>query len=390
MRQQLNTKLQCQQQCHQEDVDMVCYNKFCTELRLNCFNCIKKGSHKSHIDDVQKINTIVAFIENQNKQCDNLIDNLNTLMKSVNQSFSQLKNGIKNKYSLLKERLENLNSQQVNDFLKSTFEFPEYKQSIIHIIQEQSNQLTQTFGSLHQQLQLLSINYDKIDDKDIKLSKELYDQGFQLYLDDKYREAIQILKKSLQSDPNNNLSLWCQGECLSRLDKYESAINQLDQELALDPKMLIYYGVKVFVYQDKEKMIKLSFGQTKLQPLILSILNPYALKANAQDQCSNTKNLQDYLIKHSPLTDSMLHHLTQKENVQQIFKITKKLREIVKKQYIYKKIMYAQMQKGLFQTIQNDKINEFKQLVSNLIDNFIIIFINFNSIRIIGNLLIYC
>ncbi|CAD8204354.1 unnamed protein product [Paramecium pentaurelia] len=226
MIQQLNLKLKCQKDDHQDEIDIVCYNQFCTEFRLNCFQCQKKGrTHHDHFDDVEKINSLIEFIENKNKECDNLIDDLNKQAESMNQSFSQLKMGIRQKYQLYQERLVLLNSQQINDFLNSTIKFNEYKQSITTIILEQTKKLTHSFNNLYQQLQLSSFNYYQNDDN-----------CYQLYLEDKYEQAIVILDKSIQYNPNNYNSLWCKGDCLKLLNQYEEGISWLDQSLAIDPK----------------------------------------------------------------------------------------------------------------------------------------------------------
>ncbi|CAD8214293.1 unnamed protein product [Paramecium pentaurelia] len=114
-----------------------------------------------------------------------------------------------------------------------------FQQFCIYI--SQNTQLILTLGIqnnpkslLQEKLQLSQFNYYQIDDNSIKLSKELYHKGYDLYLGDKYDEAIQILDKSLQYNPNNHLSLWCKGQCLRLLNKYEDAITCLDKALAID------------------------------------------------------------------------------------------------------------------------------------------------------------
>ncbi|CAD8196467.1 unnamed protein product [Paramecium octaurelia] len=236
MGQQGNLKLKCQQYDHKDEIETICYNQFCQDFRLNCFKCDKRRTHHDHINDVEKINSLIGFIENRNKECDNLIDNLDKYVESLNQSFSQLKRGIKLKYSLQKERLINLNSQQLNDYLNSTIKFMEYKHSITTIISDQAKKLNHTFNNIYEQLQLLSLNYYQIDDNSIKQSEKLYDKGYDLYQKYKYTEAIDILDISIQQNPKNYKSQGCKGACLMMLNKYEDAINWLDQALAIDPK----------------------------------------------------------------------------------------------------------------------------------------------------------
>ncbi|CAD8214558.1 unnamed protein product [Paramecium pentaurelia] len=246
-------KLKCQQDDHKDEIETVCYNQYCTEFRLNCFKCLKKSRiHHDHFDEIEKINTLMDFIERKNLECDNLINDLNTYVESLNKPFSLLKMGIRYKYSFQKERLVNLDSLQINDYLNSTIKFFEQKQSITTIISEQIKKLTNSLNNLYQQLQLSQFNYCYIDDNSIKLSKDLYHKGYDLYLGDKYVEAIQLLDESIQYNPYNHESLWCKGEIIvnqqinayqliiklniRNLNKYEDAINWLDKALAYNPK----------------------------------------------------------------------------------------------------------------------------------------------------------
>ncbi|CAD8105638.1 unnamed protein product [Paramecium sonneborni] len=234
---QAQIKLNCQLNDHQDqdEIDTFCSHQFCTDFRLNCFKCIKKGIHRAHFEDVEKIQSIIQFFENKNKQCDDLIDNLDKQVDNLNQQFCQLKKGIRYKYSLSKERLMQLNAQQINDALNSVVRLAEYKESITIIINEQTKKLSHSFFNLNDQLQLSSFNYYLIDDNDIRLSKEFYEKGNQLYMDDNYQQAIQLLDKSIQLNPKNNLSLWCKGASLRWLNKYENAILCLDNAITIDP-----------------------------------------------------------------------------------------------------------------------------------------------------------
>ncbi|CAD8213469.1 unnamed protein product [Paramecium pentaurelia] len=167
MIQKLNLQLECLIDDHKDKIVMICYNQNCTEFRLNCFKCLKKGKiHLDHIDDVEKFKTLMEFIKNQNQACDNLINHLSTYIESMNQSFTQLKCGIRQKYSLQNEQLVNLNSQQLNDYLNSTVNLIEYKQSITAIISDYTKKITHQFNILYEQLKLSSFNYYMINDND--------------------------------------------------------------------------------------------------------------------------------------------------------------------------------------------------------------------------------
>ncbi|CAD8214619.1 unnamed protein product [Paramecium octaurelia] len=233
---QPDMKLECQEYDHKDEIETICFNSFCSEFRLNYFICIKKGrSHLDHLDDVEKINSLMGFWmrkKKKNIEFDNLIDDPNTFVESLNQSFSLLKRGIRQKSSLQKERIINLNSKQIYDYLNSTLKLIEYKQSITTIISDQTMKLTDKFDNLYQQLQLSSFNYQQIDDR--LYSKELYNQ-------DKITEAIDILDPSIQQNPNN-----LYGAKMKIVDNQQEheAISQLDKALAIDPKHINSLGEK--------------------------------------------------------------------------------------------------------------------------------------------------
>ncbi|CAD8106176.1 unnamed protein product [Paramecium primaurelia] len=231
-----NQKLKCDKDDHENEIDSVCYNQFCTEFRLNCFTFIRKGIHHSHLDDVEKSNSLIEYIEKQNKESDNLINFLQKLVENLNESFSLFKKGISYKYSLSKERLVNLNSQQINDFLNSTIKFAEYKESIINIISDQIVKLTNNLNNLYDQLNIVSFNYYQISSNDIKLSKQIYAKCQDLIQENKFKESIQLLDKSIQLDLNNYQALWCKGSCLKDLGRYEDAIIWFEKALTINPQ----------------------------------------------------------------------------------------------------------------------------------------------------------
>ncbi|CAK76080.1 unnamed protein product, partial (macronuclear) [Paramecium tetraurelia] len=254
MIQSQSLNLRCEKDDHKDYIDMFCFNQFCTESRLNCFKCIQKGIHQAHLNDVQKFNYLLKFIENKNKECDDLIDDLNQFVESVNQSFSQFKTGIKNKYSLSNDRLLNLNQQQINDVLNSIIKQTDDKQLITTLISEQTKKLNHSFNYLYEQLQLSSINYYQILENNRKLSKELYERGHKLYKVDKYKEAIEIFDKSIQLDPNNHLSLQFKGKIIN----YQQA-NAQNNQINMSMQSLVWI---------------------KHQLLILNMLIPYVLREN--------------------------------------------------------------------------------------------------------------
>ncbi|CAD8198408.1 unnamed protein product [Paramecium pentaurelia] len=313
MTQQSNLKLKCQQDDHKDEIDTVQYNQYCTEFRLN-------QSIKDHFDDVEKINNLMDFIESKNNECDNLINDLNTFVENMNQSFSKIKIGIRYKYSLQKERLVHLNSLQLNDYLNSTIKLIEYKQSITTIISKQTKKLTHSFNNLYEQLQLSYFNYYEIHDNLKKLSNELYEKGYDLYQGDKYNEAIQILDKSIQQNPINHQSLWYKGACL--ITYYQ--LNQI-KDGQINMRMLYTQWIKFF-------------------PSIHKIHFLFNAKGIVQEINKNIKKLQFILRNHQ--------RLIQMINIQQ-----------TKQAYLTYQIRI------LLEEIQSMNIQQ-KQLI--LIDNFLV------------------
>ncbi|CAD8184266.1 unnamed protein product [Paramecium pentaurelia] len=138
MIQQSNFNLKCEQDDHKDEIETVCYNQYCTEFRLNCFQCMKKCSiHRGYCEEIKKINTLMNFIDSQNIECDNLINDLNTYVYSLNQSFTLLKMGIRNKYSLSRKnyyiQIQQLNQLSINNQSQQSFQ-NRLRNQLIHLI----------------------------------------------------------------------------------------------------------------------------------------------------------------------------------------------------------------------------------------------------------------
>ncbi|CAD8182594.1 unnamed protein product [Paramecium pentaurelia] len=192
---QSNSKLKCQQNNHLDEIDIVCYNQLCTEFRLNCFKYLKYGRiHHDHFKDVEKIITLITYIENKKQECDNFIDDLNKYVESVNQTFSLLKMGIRFKYSY--------QLFQIHEFWV--------------------NMRMQLFGQTKHQLQILKITYMR--------------KVFAQEIKKKYQDAIICIGNALSINSKHINSLHQKGQFLRNLNKYQDAITWLDKALAIDLK----------------------------------------------------------------------------------------------------------------------------------------------------------
>ncbi|CAK63847.1 unnamed protein product (macronuclear) [Paramecium tetraurelia] len=233
MDQSANITLKCQINDHNDSINAICYHPYCNEFRFHCFKCTKQGIHRNHMNDVEHIGSLSEFVENQNKQFQNLKDTLNNIIQGLLKSSEILIKGIEEKYYLQKERIMILNLQQLNDYLSSAIKFDEYKQSILPIITEMTKKLDLQFSNLKEQLKLSQITY-LIDYQ--KISAEFYQRGYNLYCSGKFQESIEQLNMSIQLDPSNFLALGCKGACLRLLDKYQDALVCLDQAIEINPK----------------------------------------------------------------------------------------------------------------------------------------------------------
>ncbi|CAD8204568.1 unnamed protein product [Paramecium pentaurelia] len=218
---------------------MVCYNQNCTESRLICCICIKEGYHTQHNEDVKEIQNFRQIVENKNLECDNLIDYLKKQIETVDQSFSKFAQGIRNKYQLSIEKLLKLNSKQVNDFMNSLIKFAEYKQSIIQTVTQLTIKMVKNFDSLKEQLKLSSVTYYQINDENQQQFISLYGQSQTLGQQGKYKEAIELLNKVIQLNPNYYQALSFKGQCLMELNKNEEAMIWLDKALAINPQHVV-------------------------------------------------------------------------------------------------------------------------------------------------------
>ncbi|CAD8125986.1 unnamed protein product [Paramecium sonneborni] len=205
-------------------------------MRLSCFTCYQQGYHSAHPQNVKKLDSLYDFVEVKNKECEDLIEQINQYISSINQSFSKLIMGIKNKYYFQQAQLPQLKSQQLNDLVNQMIKLPEYKSQIITIIEEEIFQIKKIFEKLYQELQLSQLKYNENYMCQKQRQRELYEKAYKLCWDEKkYVEAIQNLDQVLELDPNNVDSLWCKGTCLKNLNKYQDAIICLDKALSIDP-----------------------------------------------------------------------------------------------------------------------------------------------------------
>ncbi|CAK62749.1 unnamed protein product (macronuclear) [Paramecium tetraurelia] len=230
--------IKCLIENHTQFIQQVCLNKQCTDLRLICNQCLKKGLHQQHMKDVQGLNQLVNFIDNNNKQCDSLCESISKQGDLVLDSYLKLKNEIKNKYHISKERLLKIDSNQLNQAIGQMISLADYKISISKIITDLSNEYKLKIDKLKQELLIKTVNFSEVSKDDEKSSTNLFNKGFALFNNQKFDDAIQVIDQTLKLNPNNRDSLWCKGECLIMKNNLKEALNFYNQAISVDSKHL--------------------------------------------------------------------------------------------------------------------------------------------------------
>ncbi|CAD8112294.1 unnamed protein product [Paramecium primaurelia] len=229
--------IKCPNSDHVNDVKLVCFNESCKANRLQCIQCIQNGNHVTHLQHQQDLSFMFDHIQNIDKQCEDLISNLNKQMDIAYQQFYLLIGGIRSKYQKSEQQVFNLDSKQMDSFFAESIGFKSFEQTNLILIKQSIQDFQNSIEKLLFDLKLSELNYYQISNLDINKSEELFKIGYKLYQDDdNYKEAIKILDQSLIFNPKHSLSLWCKAECLKMLGQYNEAIILADKALQVDPK----------------------------------------------------------------------------------------------------------------------------------------------------------
>ncbi|CAD8064191.1 unnamed protein product [Paramecium sonneborni] len=141
------------QESQEKMVEFVCLNEFCSEFRLSCFKSIQKGCHLSHQKDLRQIAEVFIYLSNQLNICDQLLNQLINLNKSMHQIFDKFQKNF-NKSSLIDvEQLKKTNSQ-FNDTFFNLIELKIGQNTLISTI-------TQNREALMKSMQIGFINQQK-------------------------------------------------------------------------------------------------------------------------------------------------------------------------------------------------------------------------------------
>ncbi|CAD8178160.1 unnamed protein product [Paramecium pentaurelia] len=237
MNQNNDTNIKCPNSEHANNVKIVCFNESCKADRLQCIECIQNGIHITHLQHQQDLLFLFEHISDIEKQCEDLIIDLNKQMDMAYEQFYLLIGGIRSKYQKSKQQFLNLDSKQMNYFFAESIKFKSFEQTNFILIQQSIKDFQDSIVKLLSDLKLSELNYNQISNQDIDKSEELYKKGYKLYWDDdNYKEAIKIFDQSLIFNPKNCNSLYCKADSLRMLGQYNEAIVWADKALKVDSK----------------------------------------------------------------------------------------------------------------------------------------------------------
>ncbi|CAD8071333.1 unnamed protein product [Paramecium sonneborni] len=163
---------------HGVNVEFICLNQSCRDLRVFCFKCLQNEKHNLHMKDVHKLRDYGKLFENNNQS--NVFEDLERNIDYVNTLFKWLKDEMFNSNSLNQEEIEYLNIEQLHDYICSFIQMQSQKQSILGIIQKNVENLIQTLNNCISDLEfsamgnpgkkikseLSNINYDLINESE--------------------------------------------------------------------------------------------------------------------------------------------------------------------------------------------------------------------------------
>ncbi|CAD8090062.1 unnamed protein product [Paramecium sonneborni] len=227
--------IKCANTEHINNVKLVCFDEFCKADRLYCMQCNRNGTHVSHPQHQYELPILFDHIEQIQRKTDQLIDQLNIQMDLVYQSFYQLIRNIRIKYQITRSEFLKLNPKQMNSIFFESLQFEQFNQVFLKQFLNSSQVFKDQLIKLNSDLNLNQLNYYQQSKNDIIKSKELYQQGYNLYLNESnYQEAIKIFDQAISFNPKNYQALWCKGENLRMLSKYNEALIYADKALEIN------------------------------------------------------------------------------------------------------------------------------------------------------------
>ncbi|CAD8165203.1 unnamed protein product [Paramecium octaurelia] len=220
---------------HRSQVERFCINLTCCEMsRLSCNECYQQSFHCGHQKDQDLITNLPGFIENISNQCEkDVIKILGDLGDKIALLFFSIKDKIRLQFQISSSRLQNLNSNQINQMLSQLMELNNVKTELTEIEVIAQNLL----DVLNQKLKNLGSKENGYQQPSCQQSAEAINyfiEGLNLFSKGDYLQALTSFNTSLKFNPNDiDVMLW-KGDCLFFNNQFNDSLMQFRQVWKLD------------------------------------------------------------------------------------------------------------------------------------------------------------
>ncbi|CAD8097017.1 unnamed protein product [Paramecium primaurelia] len=231
--------LKCPIEQH-EFLELACVNKLCKANRVYCHQCLKNGDHVAHQKDQKNLIELIEFFHKIEQESENLISKLCSMVEEIRELFIELNQELRKTFQFSKERLQQLNAKQLNQALDQIIQFDEIKIDLLQELETCSDNMVNQLKILIKDLKLKQQHNSQQNKQEQEQEKqkveELYKQGYKLYWDSKYKEAIKLFDAALFINTKHLDSLNYKARSLYYLDNYNDAIIWADKALSIDSK----------------------------------------------------------------------------------------------------------------------------------------------------------
>ncbi|CAD8190910.1 unnamed protein product [Paramecium pentaurelia] len=223
-----------------EFLELACVNKLCKANRVYCHQCLKNGDHVAHQKDQKNLIELIEFFHKIEQESENLISKLCSMVEEIRELFIELNQELRKTFQFSKERLQQLNAKQLNQALDQIIQFDEIKIDLLQELETCSDNMVNQLKILIKDLKLKQQHNNQQNKQEQEQEKqkveELYKQGYKLYWDSKYKEAIKLFDAALFINTKHLDSLSTKARSLFYLDNYNDAIIWADKALSIDSK----------------------------------------------------------------------------------------------------------------------------------------------------------
>ncbi|CAD8089303.1 unnamed protein product [Paramecium sonneborni] len=134
-------------------ISHVCLNQFCSNFRLNCFDCSQDGNHCAHHKDQKEIIELKNFIETKALEYQDTVKKINNLQNQLIQMFDEVKLNIQQQYDISFNMLNQMDIFQINDTLQNLIQFNTHLDPSYEIISNNTQHLVNSLNEFIQAIQ---------------------------------------------------------------------------------------------------------------------------------------------------------------------------------------------------------------------------------------------